>query len=115
MLKEGKNAGKNCLIFFSGWGCVNSRKFEQQVLTNTEIQQTIQDHFIYKVAYVDERTKTNNGSGTVGDAHIKLQIDKFKSSAQPVLYIVTPEGKILASWDYTTGYDQFPEFLEKGL
>jgi len=112
-LKEAKASKKNCLIYFSGWACVNARKFENQLLTIPEIQKTIQDYFIYKVAYVDEKIKLEGEEGNIGDKHTKLQVEKFKSSSQPYLYILSPDGKILAEWKYADGVEAFKSFLEK--
>lgn len=113
-LNTAKAEQKNTLIYFSGWACVNARRFENQLLIEPEIQQLIQNNFVYRVAMVDDRKALPNGKGTVGEAHTKLQVERFKSSAQPTLYIVSPDGKILAQWSYPDGADAFIDFLEKG-
>ncbi|WP_430407003.1 hypothetical protein [Fluviicola sp.] len=113
-LQEAGTAKKNCLIYFSGWTTVNARKFESQVLTDPKIQNTIKQNFIYKVAYVDDRNKLPDGSD-IGKTNTKLQIEKFKSNTQPELYILSPDGKIIADWNYFDGTSSFISFLEKGI
>lgn len=113
-LKEAKTADKNCLIYFTGWACVNARKFENQLLKDSEIQRMIQQNFIYKAAFVDDRSTFPDGS-EIGKTHMNLQVEKFKSSRQPDLYILSPDGKILANWSYEDGTDTFKNFLEKGI
>lgn len=114
-LKEAKNANKNCLIYFSGWACVNARKFETQLLTDESTQEKIRTNFIYKIAYVDDRMKVQDGNGTIGDAYVKLQLEKFKSNSQPSLYILSPDGKIIAEWSYEKGPEAFQKFLDQGI
>lgn len=113
-LTEAKATQKNCLIYFSCYACVNARKFEDQLLKDSTIQKTIQQHFIYKIAYVDDRNKFPDGSSK-GTTYAKLQLEKFKSSSQPTLYILSPDGKIIASWSYEDEANTFQRFLEKGI
>jgi len=113
-LAEAKAGKKNCLIYFTGWGCVNSRKFEEQLLTSAEVQQQIKNNFVYKAAYVDDKQPHPNGKGSIGDVNSKLQTKKFKSTAQPLLYILSPDGKIIAEWSYEDGVGAFQEFIKKG-
>ena len=84
-LVESKTANKNCLLYFSGYTCVNARKFEQFILTDPEIQQLIKKNFIYKTAYVDDRQKLPGERETTGEKHIKLQKQNFNTESQPRL------------------------------
>lgn len=111
-LNEAKTAQRNCLIYFSGWGSVNARKFEYQLLEDSDIQQTIQTHFVYKVAYVDEKQKLPGETESIGEKHAQLQKQQFNSVSQPALFMMTPDGKIIASWTYEDGADAFKRFLE---
>ncbi len=114
-LTEAKATKKNCLIYFTGWTCVNSRKFEEQVLKDHQIQSLIKDNFVYKAAWVDDKQPHPNGEGNIGEVNSKLQIAKFKSSSQPFLYILSPDGKIIAEWSYEDGPYTFSDFLKKGM
>lgn len=114
-LTESKSSSKNCLLYFSGYTCVNARKFEQLVLRDPGIQQLIKENFIYKTAYVDDRQKLPRERESTGEKHMKLQKEKFNSTSQPILYILSPDGKILADWSYEDGTDTFKSFLKKGI
>jgi hypothetical protein len=115
LLSDGKKANKNCLVYFSGWACVNARRFESQSLIDPEINQLITSNFIYAVANVDERQKLPGETKTIGEKHIELQKETFNSTSQPMLYILSPDGKILANWSYEDGTETFKSFLEKGI
>lgn len=115
MLIKSKAANKNCLLYFSCYGCVNARKFEDQVLTNPEIQEFIKSNFIYEVAYTDDRQKLPGETKTNGEKYTQLQKEKFNSVYQPVLYILSPDGETIAGWSYEDGTDAFKSFLEKGI
>lgn len=115
LLEDAKTKNTNCLLYFSGYGCVNARKFESQALTNLEIQQFIRENFSYAVALVDDRQKLPGETKTNGEKYSQLQKQKFNTEAQPYLYILSPEGKIIAEWSYTDGINSFKDFLEKGM
>lgn len=115
LFAEAKKVNKNCLVYFSGYACVNARRFESQVLTNPEIQQLIQENFIYAVALVDDRQKAPGETQTKGEMNIQLQKQKFNSVSQPVLYLLSSDGKIISSWSYQDGENTFKSFLEKGI
>jgi hypothetical protein len=114
LLADAKAKNTNCLLYFSGYGCVNARKFESQALTNPEIQQFIRENFSYAVALVDDRQKQAGETKTIGEKYIQLQKETFNSQHQPALYILSPDGKIIASWSYENGVNTFKTFLEKG-
>ncbi|MNJ84618.1 hypothetical protein D3C87_20750 [compost metagenome] len=115
LLADAKTKNKNGLLYFSCYGCVNARKFEDQLLKDSRIQKTIQQHFVYKIAYVDNRQKLPGETKTIGEKYTELQKETFKSVSQPILYILSPDGKIIASWSYEDGANTFQSFLEKGM
>jgi len=111
-----KKANKHCLIYFTGWTCVNSRKMEVQVLNDPEIKSIIENDLMSFSAYVDDRTPKSNGAKeTIGQAHTKLEVDFFKKASQPYFVILSPDGKILATQEITYSVEAFKAFLEKGL
>lgn len=113
-LSLSKTTNKRCLIYFSGYADVNSRKIEDRVLTDPEIKALVEQNFAPFVAYVDDKQKGLNGK-TIGDNHAKLQKEHFKSVDQPHFYIVSEDGKILSECQYPQTVAEFLSFLEKGL
>lgn len=114
LLSQAKKENKNCLLYFSGWVSVNSRKLEDQLFIKEEIREIITNNFVYAIAYVDEMKKLPGETQPIGEKHMKLQQEKFNSTSQPMLYILSPDGEIIASWTYEYGPDTFKYFLEKG-
>ncbi|RZK67597.1 MAG: hypothetical protein EOO85_25340 [Pedobacter sp.] len=123
-LLKAKESGKPVLLYFSSHVSIPSRKFEDQVLRDSKIQDIINERFEVIVLWVDDRTPLTSDKiyyakslkrdvKYVGDMYLELQLDKFKSDRQPIFFIVDNAGKTLASSD-ATGVKEFIEFLSKG-
>jgi thioredoxin-related protein len=115
ILSKAKKEDKNCLIYFSGYACVNARKFEDQVLNKAEIKQLIKENFVYAVAYVDDKLKEPGQTETKGERYAKLQKEYFNSIGQPMLYIFNPDGKLAVVWSYANGTDTFEDLLKGSI
>ncbi len=112
---------------FTGYGCVNCRKMEAAVWTNSEVQQLMGDNFVLISLFVDEKTPLKepkivdeNGEKrklrTVGDQWSYLQRYKFGANAQPFYVLVDNEGHPLApSYSYDEDVQAFKQFLETGI
>ena len=104
-----KQTGKPMLIDFTGWACVNCRKMEENVWTQSAVRELIEKDFILVSLYVDDRKPLpeaeqflyTNAAGvkveikTVGDKYITFQTDNFKNASQPLYAIVSPDEKLL--------------------
>ena len=122
-LRESAGTGKPILIDFTGYGCVNCRKMEAAVWTDSRVSQAINNNFILTSLYVDDKTplKTpvsivENGTNirirTVGDKWSFLQRHKFGANAQPFYVIVDSEGKLIRGpYGFDSDPDRFYEFL----
>lgn len=115
ILSKAKKENKNCLIYFSGYTCVNARKFEEQVLKQPEIEKFVKENFVYAVAYVDDNQKERGQTETKGERYAKLQKEYFNSIGQPMLYILTPDRKLAVVWSYADGSDNFKDLLEESI
>lgn len=115
ILAKAKKENKNCLIYFSGYTSVNARKFEDQVLKQPEIKKLIEENFVYAVAYVDDRQKEPGQTETKGERYARIQKEHFNSIGQPMLYILSPDGKLTLAWSYANGMDTFKELLEGSI
>ena len=118
--------GKPVLIDFSGFGCVNCRKMEAAVWTDTRVKQLIDNDFVLITLFVDDKTKLpqiieieENGRPrtlkTIGDKWSYLQRSKFGANAQPFYVILDNEGNPLSpSYAYNENISKYIRFLEDG-
>ncbi len=119
--------GKPVLLDFTGYGCVNCRKMEAAVWTDTDIRQIIDNDYVLISLFVDDKTPlprhiTINENGqiiklrTVGDKWSLLQRHKFGSNAQPFYLLLDAEGNPLnGSYTFDTDVNHFRKFLMDGL
>ena len=56
-LEHAKKVGKPILLDFTGWACVNCRKMEEQVWSDSEVKRMLTEEVVLVSLYVDERTK----------------------------------------------------------
>ncbi len=115
------------LLDFTGYGCVNCRKMEAAVWTDTKVNEIISEKFVLISLYVDEKAKLpetltveENGQQrklrTIGDKWSYLQRVKFGANAQPFYVIVDNEGKPMnTSYSFDENVDNYVKWLETGL
>jgi thiol:disulfide interchange protein len=125
-----KKANKPVLIDFTGWACVNCRRMEENIWTDSKVGALMKDSFIVVSLYVDERkvlpasqqfeyttkSKTQKKILTVGDKWATFQSENFDAVAQPQYAIVSPDEKILTKTkSYTDNAAEFANWLQCGL
>jgi thioredoxin-related protein len=114
------------LLDFTGYACQNCRKMESSVWTNDEIRPLLQKQFVIISLYVDDRTplpanevrfsKSNGNIKTFGNKWADLEINKYRSSQQPLYIVTDSEGNDLTSPSgYTPNANEFKSFLMKGV
>ena len=116
------------LIDFTGYGCVNCRKMEENVWTVPEVNDALQK-FVLISLYVDDMKKLeeadtyySEASGrrkkirTVGNKWSDFQIKNFQRVSQPYYVLVSPDKKVLNQPVANTPNSQeYLSFLECGL
>ena len=119
--------GKPVMLDFTGYGCVNCRKMEAAVWTDSKVGGIINDQYVLISLYVDDKTPLNeplkvteNGTErtlrTVGDKWSYLQRVKFGANAQPFYVLLDNDGNPLnKSYAYNEDITSYIEFLQKGL
>ncbi len=119
--------GKPVMIDFTGFGCVNCRKMEAAVWTDSRVADLLNNRYVLVSLYVDDKTPlaspvtvTENGATrtlrTVGDKWSYLQRSQFGANAQPFYVLISPDGKLLAEpRSYDEDIDAYLQFLHQGL
>ncbi|MCR5151597.1 MAG: thioredoxin family protein [Prevotella sp.] len=118
-----KKEKKPVLIDFTGYGCVNCRKMEAAVWTDSEVAHRLRNDFILVSLYVDDKTHLDSvmtvtiGNRqrtlrTIGDKWSYLQQHKFGYLAQPFYVIIDANGHPLCSpYTYDEDITKYLNFL----
>ncbi len=119
--------GKPVMVDFTGFGCVNCRKMEAAVWTDSQVAALLNDKYILVSLYVDDKTPldepmtvTENGQErtlrTVGDKWSYLQRHKFGANTQPFYVLIDADGKPLGgSRSYDEDINGYVKYLQDGL
>ena len=119
--------GKPVMLDFTGYGCVNCRKMELAVWTDSKVSDLINNDYVLITLYVDDKTPLpapvkiqENGKErtlrTVGDKWSYLQRVKFGANAQPFYVLIDNEGNPLnKSYSYDEDIAKYVDFLQTGL
>ena len=126
-MEYARQHGKPVMLDFTGYGCVNCRKMELAVWTDSKVSYIINNDYVLITLYVDNKTPltspvkvTENGRErtlrTVGDKWSYLQRVKFGANAQPFYVLIDNEGRPLnKSYSYDEDIPKYIEFLQTGL
>ena len=128
-LEYAKKVNKPVLVDFTGWACVNCRKMEGQVWSDSDVKLKLSQDFVLVSLYVDDKKKLPaelqtevmwNGSKrkliSVGDRWSYLQNTKYVSSTQPQYWIIDgDENHYSDSTSYDPDINKYILWLEKGL
>ncbi len=127
-LAVSKITHKPVLLDFTGWNCVNCRKMENNVWSNTEVHNLLKNEFVLVEAYVDDKKVeleknqqyTSSYSGKkitlLGAKWSDIQASRFNSNSQPDYVIVDSNGDLLVppqGADYNA--DDYIKFLDSGI
>lgn len=123
-LAAAKKANKPLLIDFTGHGCVNCRKMEENVWSDPQVLARLKNDFVMVALYIDERLElpesewyTSSYDGkvkkTLGKQNADFQITRFNNNAQPYYVILDHNEQLLAKpKGYNTDIAAFVEFLD---
>ena len=129
-IEYAKSVNKPVLLDFTGWACVNCRKMEENIWSQSEIYSLINDDYVLISLYVDDHQRTlpeeeqfdfikSNGKvkriRTYGDKWATLQTANFKTASQPFYVLMSPELEILNSPQQYTDHDSYYNWLKTGL
>jgi thiol:disulfide interchange protein len=127
-LAYAREVNKPIMLDFTGWGCVNCRKMEEQVWSDPRVLQMLREEVVVVSLYVDEREElpedekyvsdiTGKKIRTVGNKWSDFQIRHYKSNSQPQYVIIGHDN--LKPLIETTAYDPdiqaYINWLERGI
>jgi len=126
-LAYAKSVNKPVLLDFTGYACVNCRKMEDYVWSDTKILSILKNDVVLVSLYVDDKRdlpeneqyvskETGKKIKSVGNKWSDFQITKYKANAQPYYIIVDSEGKdINHPIGYTPNIDEYEAWLKSGI
>ncbi|MEY4904743.1 MAG: hypothetical protein RLZZ292_2558 [Bacteroidota bacterium] len=130
-LKVAKEKNKPLFVDFTGYGCVNCRKMEENVWVKPEILKYLKEDYVVVSLYVDDQKRlfpddkqkylldkhTGEKLRTVGSKWASFQINNFGVSAQPYYVLMANDGKTLLTnpVPFTPNVTEYKAFLDCGL
>lgn len=126
-MRWARRDNKPVLIDFTGYACVNCRKMEDNVWSDSRILKKLQNDYIVISLYVDDKSPLPQGAQvksfrtgemlkTYGAKWSDFQAYFFKANTQPQYVLLDPSGKLLAApRSYTPDIVEYDAFLQEGL
>lgn len=126
-LAYAKKVNKPVFLDFTGHGCANCRKMEENVWVTPKILEMLKNDYVVISLYVDDKTelpenehykakKDGEIKTTLGKKNFFIQIDKYQSIAQPYYCLLDTNGNLMVqSEGYNADNENFSKFLEKGI
>jgi thiol:disulfide interchange protein DsbD len=126
-MKYARAQGKPIMIDFTGWSCVNCRKMEDNVWSDSKVLNLLAQDYILISLYVDDKkdlpeneqrvsSTTGKKIKTTGNKWSELQASVYGTNSQPYYVLLDNKGKILANpRGYTPEVKTYLSFLNEGL
>jgi thiol:disulfide interchange protein DsbD len=122
-----KKAGKPVLLDFTGYACVNCRKMEELVWSDSKVLGVLKNDLVLISLYVDDKKElpeneqyvsetTGKKIKTIGNKWSDLQIKTYKANAQPFYVIVDHKSANLTEPSaYNPDIENYYNWLNKGI
>jgi thiol:disulfide interchange protein DsbD len=126
-----KKVGKPVFVDFTGYGCVNCRKMEENIWVKPEILKFLKEDYVVVSLYVDDDARLfpddkqkyisdkNDGEKirTVGAKWSSFQRNNFNEASQPQYILMDNDGKTILTHPktYTPDANEYKDFLECGV
>jgi thiol:disulfide interchange protein DsbD len=128
-LAYAKTVNKPIMLDFTGYACVNCRKMENNVWSDSRILSILKNDVVLISLYVDDKrdlpkneqhiSKTTGSEiETVGDKWADFMISKYKTNTQPLYVLTDLEGNSLNKTTPTISYvgvDEYENWLKSGI
>lgn len=117
---------KPIMLDFTGYGCVNCRKMEENVWSTEAVKPMLKNDIVIASLYVDDREKLPESEvrysevigkevRTIGHKWAEYQIKKYNSNSQPLYIIVDHELNDLTKPVGYVSTSEYEKFLKQGL
>lgn len=126
-LNSSKELNKPIFVDFTGHGCVNCRKMEENVWSDPRVLKLLSEDYVILSLYVDDKVievPQNRLFVSVADGKEKKELGKqnadieivnFGKNSQPLYALIDFKGNVLTpTREYNTDVDAFVKFLEDG-
>lgn len=127
-LAYAKKVDKPILVDFTGWGCVNCRKMEENVWNDPRIEKILRNDVVVISLYVDERTKLPKEEvrysdvlgqkiRNVGNKWAEFQAIHYETNSQPYYVFVNHESMtpLVEPEAYNSNVNAYYEWLMSGV
>jgi thiol:disulfide interchange protein len=128
-LAYAKTVNKPIMLDFTGYACVNCRKMENNVWSDSRILSILKNDVVLISLYVDDKRElpkseqhvsktTGSEIETVGDKWADFMISKYKTNTQPLYVLTDLEGNSLNKTTPTISYvgvDEYESWLKSGI
>lgn len=123
-----KMHNKPVMLDFTGWACVNCRKMEEHVWTDSEVKKLMEKYVLISL-YIDDREELSKEkqfdfklpSGrvkpikTVGDKWATFQSVNFETASQPYYVLMTPDLEVLSVPQQYVSTEVYKNWLSESL
>ncbi len=113
-----KKQNKPLLLVFTGHGCVNCRKMEENVWSNAEVLELMRNNFVITALYTDDRYVPDGSEISIGKKNTNFQIEKYNMNAQPYYVVLNPQdidNPLVKPISYTSDAEIFKTYLNNAL
>ena len=124
-----QEANKPILLDFTGWACVNCRKMEENVWSDSKVYPLLKKDYVLISLYVDDRKelpeseqfdfKFDNGRvkaiETIGQKWGTFQTVNFNAASQPYYVLLSPNLEILNEAVQYVDVETYETWLKSGL
>ena len=128
-LAVAQKTGKPILLDFTGWACVNCRKMEENVWSQPEIFNLLNEEVILISLYIDDKSELPENEvfnfqypdgrvrtiNTIGEKWASFQSLNFNSASQPFYVLMHADGTLLNSPIQYSDASTYSEWLQTGL
>jgi len=120
-----KEVGKPAFIDFTGHGCQNCRRTEDNIWVDEKVRSILNDDVVLISLYTDDRepleepfisVADNKKKRNVGLKWADFQVVNFAQNSQPLYIMVTPEEEVITHpRGYEEGIREYQTYLDCGL
>lgn len=122
-----KEVDKPVMLDFTGWGCVNCRKMEEQVWSDATVTNMLANDVVLVSLYVDERSPleeeqispvTGKPYRHIGQFWSEFQAEQYGANAQPFYVMLDPHKgyePLHESAAYDPNVPKFIDWMKRGI